>query len=225
MFNFSSNSSIMEKQIDINFTMVQGLFLSEHTLDIDHDAIVKEVLESRESPENHPMSKKFRDDSFQMKEVHHTFYEDTNMFDKTVNKLLPPIQNIINSIFGQNRLIFEEVWGHIIPPGDQTMVHNHTSNFKMPGLSFAYYPHVVPKGGNIYFLAEVNGSKTTYEHEVKQGDLLLFSQDLWHYTPRNGSDQNRVTVSGNLFGTADFYSELQQDDYARNPYWHYNGRP
>ena len=45
----------MEKQIDINFTMVQGLFISEHTLDIDHDAIVNEVLESRESPENHPM--------------------------------------------------------------------------------------------------------------------------------------------------------------------------
>ena len=217
MFYISISTNIMEKQIDINFTMVQGLFISEHTLDIDHDAIVNEVLESRESPENHPMSKKFRDDSFQMKEVHHTFYEDTNMFDKTVNKLLPPIQNIINSIFGQNRLIFEEVWGHIIPPGDQTMVHNHTSNFKMPGLSFAYYDLILyDNGGDSWGDCWLG---------VKQGDLLIFSQELWHYTPRNGSDQNRVTVSGNLFGTADFYSELQQDDYARNPYWHYNGRP
>lgn len=215
----------MEKQIDINFTLVQGLFYSCHTLEIDHDSIVEEVIEAREFPDRYPMSKKFRDDSFQRGEVHHTFYEDTNMYDKTVQKLLPPIQNLIDTIFGGNRLMFEEVWGHIIPPGDQTMVHNHGSNFKIPGLSFAYYPHVVPEGGNIYFLAEVNGSKTTYEHEIKKGDLLFFSQELWHYTPRNGSNQNRVTVSGNLFGTAPFYQELQQDSYANNPYWHYAGRP
>jgi hypothetical protein len=99
----------MEKQIDINFTLVQGLFYSCHTLEIDHDSIVEEVIEAREFPDRYPMSKKFRDDSFQRGEIHHTFYEDTNMYDKTVQKLLPPIQNLIDTIFGGNRLMFVEV--------------------------------------------------------------------------------------------------------------------
>jgi hypothetical protein len=27
----------------------------------------------------------------------------------------------------------EEVWGHVIPPGEQTMVHNHGSNTPIGG--------------------------------------------------------------------------------------------
>ena len=47
--------------------------------------------------------------------------------------------------------------------------------------------------------------------------------DILHYTPRNGSDQIRATVSGNFILTTEFLEILRKDVKRENPYWYYTG--
>jgi len=222
MCNFNLYTSIMENEINLN--LITGIFYSDHQLDIDHDSIVKEVLESREFPGKYPSDYSFRKDHYEKGDVHHTFYEDTNIYNHTVEKVMTPLTKLVNGMFGENMLVCDEMWGHIIYPGDQTMVHDHRRNVIIPGLSFAYYPHVLEKGGNIHFIADVNGKRCDRVHIIKKGDLLLFSNDILHYTPRNGSNETRVTISGNFTPSDDFYQMLMADDEGKSPYWYYNGK-
>lgn len=212
----------MEKQVNLN--LITGIFYSDHYLDVDHDSIVKEVIESREYPNKYPSDYSYRDNYFELGEVHHTFYEDTNLYNHTAKKLMFPIQNLIDNMFGKDMLICDEIWGHLVYPGDQTMVHDHRNNIPVPGLSFAYYPHVLDKGGDIRFITQVNGKRCDVGHKIKKGDIVLFSNDLLHYTPRNGSDQVRVTVSGNFVPTEKFLEILNEDKDGENPYWYYHGK-
>ena len=211
----------MEKQVNLN--LITGIFYSNHQLEIDHDLTKKEVIESREYPGKYPSDFSFRKDHYEKKDVHHTFYEDTNLYNHTVKRVITPLTELINGMFGKDMLICNEMWGHIIYPGDQTMVHDHTNNISTPGLSFAYYPHVVENGGGIHFITSVNGKRCDRAHHIKKGELLLFSSDLLHYTPRNGSNETRVTISGNLVPSEEFLQILQHDEKGINPYWYYNG--
>ena len=213
----------MEKQIDVNFNIITGIFYSQHTLNVDHDSIKDEVIQSRKFPDKHPVSLKHRGNHYEEHDIHHTFYEDTNLYDVTARKLIRPIQSIMDNIFGRDMIVCNEIWGHIIYPGDQTTVHNHAGAIDSLGLSFAYYPHVLEKGGNIHFLSQVNGKNCNCEHEINKGDLLIFSRDILHYTPRNGSDQIRATVSGNFILTTKFLEILRKDVKRENPYWYYTG--
>ena len=214
----------MEKVVDVNFNIITGIFYSQHTLDVDHDSIKDEVINSRKYPNMHPSSTKHRGKHFEENDVHHTFYEDTNLYDMTARKLLRPIQDIVDGMFGKDMLICNEIWGHIIYPGDQTTIHNHSSpTVPEPGLSFAYYPHVLEKGGNIHFITQVNGQNCNREHKINKGDLIMFSKDILHYTPRNGSDEIRATVSGNFVFTGEFLRVLHEDEKKQNPYWYYQG--
>lgn len=215
----------MEKQIDVNLNLITGIFYSQHTLDVEHDIIKDEVIESREYPNKYPANLSFREDYYERGEMHHTFYEDTNLYDKTALRLVPEIESVMEGMFGKGMFELDEIWGHIIYPGDQTMVHDHSSNIREPGLSFAYYPHVLEKGGNIHFLTEVNGRKCTCQHDIKKGDFLLFSKNIYHYTPRNASDEIRVTISGNFTPTIKFLDVLTNDSLGENPYWYYEGKP
>tara|TARA_R110002153_G_scaffold213745_1_gene366263 strand:+ start:393 stop:1034 length:642 start_codon:yes stop_codon:yes gene_type:complete len=212
----------MENEINLN--LITGIFYSDHQLDIDHDSIVREVLESREYPGKYPSDYSYRKDHYEKGDVQHTFYEDTNLYNHTVKKLMTPITKLIDGMFGEDMLLCNEMWGHIIYPGDQTMVHDHRENIPIPGLSFAYYPHYIENGGDIHFISDVNGKKCDRAHHIKKGDLLLFSNDILHYTPRNGSNETRVTISGNFITTEKFLQVLQDDNKGTNPYWYYNGK-
>ncbi len=212
----------MEKQVNLN--LITGIFYSEHQLNIEHDSIVKEVKESREFPDKYPADFSFRGKYYEEGEVHHTFYEDTNLYNHTVKKIMTPLKELIDGIFGEDMLFCDEMWGHIVYPGDQTMVHDHRQNIPIPGLSFAYYPHVLENGGDIHFITDVNGKKCNCPHVIKKGDLILFSNEILHYTPRNGSDETRITISGNFIPTDKFLKTLQEDEEGINPYWYYHGK-
>lgn len=209
---------------EINMKMITGIFYSQHKLDVDHDSIIEEIKESREFPQKYESSFSHRQDYFEKGYVHHTFYEDTNLYNHTVRKVHSEVTAIVDKMFGKDMLLCNEVWGHIIPPGDQTMVHDHSSRIPVPGLSFAYYPHVLDNGGNIIFLTQVNGKKCSTEHEIEKGDLLIFSSEMLHFTPRNGSDQTRVTISGNFKPSGEFLDILNDDEKNANPYWYYQGK-
>tara|TARA_R100001480_G_scaffold13027_4_gene21780 strand:- start:2610 stop:3233 length:624 start_codon:yes stop_codon:yes gene_type:complete len=206
----------------MKLNLLNGLFFSRHELDLDHDSIYQEVLDSRYKPKDstHNSRPHFKDVF-----PGHTFYEDTNLYDETYLTMKGAVVSLINGIFGEGMLHQSEIWGHIIPHKDQTVVHAHRDVFNdAPGLSWAYYPHRPENSGNITFITNVNG----FDHKVpvypKKGELLLFSNTLLHFTPRNDSGEDRVSVSGNLSITDKLKDILYEDMDYKNPYWYYNGR-
>ncbi len=206
----------------MKLNLLNGLFFSKHDLDVDHDSILQEVKDSRYKPKDstHNSRPHFKD-TF----PGHVFYEDTNLYDKTYLTLKKAINNIIIPIFGEKMLEQREIWGHVIPHMDQTTVHAHRDVFNdAPGLSWAYYPHAPENAGGITFITNVNG----FDHNVpitpKKGELLLFSNTLLHFTPRNNSGEERISCSGNLKITEKLKKELYDDMDYKNAYWYYNGR-
>jgi len=202
--------------------LLNGIFFSEHDLDIDHDSILQEVIDSRNNPQ--PSLHKSRPNQSEI-DSFHTFYEDTNLYDKTYSTLKNSIDKLITSIFGGPMLIPTEIWGHIIPPMEQTMVHNHRDGLiDPPGLSWAYYPHAPENAGGLTFITNVNGFTYNVSTTPKKGKLLLFSNSILHYTPRNNSKIDRISISGNLKLTPELKDQLKNDLEYKNPYWYYAGR-
>ena len=76
----------------------------------------------------------------------------------------------------------------------------------------------------ITFITNVNGFDHNITVEPKEGELLLFSNTLLHFTPRNNSGEDRISVSGNLQITDELKNLLYKDVDYENPYWFYNGR-
>lgn len=208
--------------MELKFELLNGLFFSKHNLDLDHSKILQEVKDSRYKPKktSHNSRPHFKDVW-----PGHVFYEDTNLYDETYLTLKNAVTKVVDDIFGEGMLQQIEIWGHIIPHKDQTTVHAHRDVFNdAPGLSWAYYPHAPKKAGGITFISNVNG----FDHKVpvypKTGDLLIFSNTLLHYTPRNDSGEERVSCSGNLKITNKLKNILYEDMEYKNPYWFYNGR-
>tara|TARA_Y100000385_G_scaffold288954_1_gene356972 strand:+ start:241 stop:864 length:624 start_codon:yes stop_codon:yes gene_type:complete len=206
----------------MKMNLLNGLFFSKHELDIDHNKIVQEVKDSRYKPkESTHNSRPHYKDTF----PGHVFYEDTNLYDKTYLTMKKAIKDVITPLFGEDMLQQREIWGHIIPNMDQTTVHAHRDVFNdAPGLSWAYYPHAPKKAGGITFITNVNGFDHNITVEPKKGELLLFSNTLLHFTPRNNSGEERISISGNLQITDKLKKLLYKDVDYINPYWYYNGR-
>mgnify|MGYP003625453022 CR=1 FL=1 len=78
--------------------------------------------------------------------------------------------------------------------------------------------------GNLVFITNLDRNRVMYEIESMAGHLYIFSRDILHFTPRNGSDVNRISCSGNFTAKVSFINELKYDINFDNPYWLYNGR-
>ena len=204
------------------FKLINGIYYSEHDLDLDHEQIMQEVIDSRTKPKE---SSHFSRPHQHEVDPHHTFYEDTNLYDKTYLKMKEAVDGVINSIFTEEMMEAEEIWGHIIPPNEQTMVHNHGNMFRDTlGLSWVYYPHAPIGSGDLCFLVNVNGNNHFHSTTQQKGKLFLFSSEIMHFTPRNASNIDRISISGNHTGT-ELLKEMLADDYDfKNPYWRYSGR-
>jgi hypothetical protein len=206
----------------MKMNLLNGMFFSRHKLDIDHDKILQEVKDSRYKPKDstHNSRPHFKDTH-----PHHVFYEDTNLYDETYLTLKNAVSQLTTGIFGEGMLEQIEIWGHIIPNMDQTTVHAHRDVLNdAPGLSWAYYPHALAKSGGITFITNVNGFDHNTPVEPVKGELLLFSNTLLHFTPRNDSGEERISISGNIKITNKLKDILYQDMDYKNPYWFYNGR-
>ena len=120
------------------FKLLNGLFYSEHFLSLDHDKILQEVVMA-----------KLKDDvpgdldNYSIYPKNHTFYEDSNMYEHTCDAVLGAIEKELVEVFGEEGLWEtdkEDIWGHIIEPGGQTTIHNHSHGYirDSVSLSFAY---------------------------------------------------------------------------------------
>ena len=204
------------------FKLINGIYYSEHDLDLDYDTILKEVVDSREKPEDG--SHFSRPHQYDV-DVQHTFYEDTNLYDKTFLTMKNAVGKVIDDIFGPNRMEAEEIWGHIIPPNEQTMVHDHGDAFNdFLGISWVYYPHAPEGSGDLCFMCNVGSSSFIHRTEQAKGKLFLFSNYVMHFTPRNASDIDRISISGNFFANDFMKNELLQDVDYKSPFWKYHGK-
>ena len=205
------------------FKLINGLYYSEHDLDLDHDTILQEVIDSREKPEDG--SHYSRPHQYNVDNVQHTFYEDTNLYDKTYLTIKNAVGDVIDEIFGAGRMELDEAWGHIIPPNEQTMIHDHGDPFNdFLGVSWVYYPHAPEEAGNLCFMCNVNNSNYILETKQEKGKLFIFSNYVMHFTPRNGSTIDRISISGNHMANNLMKNELLQDYNYESPFWKYHGK-
>ena len=206
------------------FKLLNGLFYSEHFLSLDHDKILQEVVMA-----------KLKDDvpgdldNYSIYPKNHTFYEDSNMYEHTCDAVLGAIEKELVEVFGEEGLWEtdkEDIWGHIIEPGGQTTIHNHSHGYirDSVSLSFAYYCNHPKDSGNIIFQTQINTNQYQAEVVPKKGMAIIFNSEIWHHTPVNCSKYTRVSISGNLVATKKMVEILENDDDCLNPYWKYAGK-
>jgi|TARA_B110000908_G_C10223463_1_gene436607 hypothetical protein len=205
------------------FKLINGLYYSEHNLILDHESILQEVIDSRKNPES--STHQSRPHQQDIDDIQHTFYEDTNLYDKTFQTMQNAVGGVVDDIFGRNRMTTDEIWGHIIPPNEQTMIHDHGDMFNdFVGLSWVYYPHSPEGAGDLCFMSNVGTNNFIYKTKQEKGKLFLFSNYVMHFTPRNSSNIDRISISGNFLATNFLKNELLQDTNYENPFWKYHGR-
>ena len=204
------------------FKLINGIYYSEHTLDLEHNVILQSVLDSRNKPKESKHGS--RPNSSDVK-PQHTFYEDTNLYDSIHEKMGCEVSKVVNSIFGQGKMVCEDIWGHIIPPMEQTMVHKHGNTMDTtPGISWVYYPHFPEDSGELNFISNVGGKNHLYKTSPSIGKLFIFSKYILHFTPRNSSDIDRVSISGNFRANNSYIFQLENGELPNDPYWKYAGK-
>ena len=207
---------------DSMFKLINGIYYSEHTLDLEHNIILQSVLDSKYYPKD--SKHKSRPNGNEV-EPQHTFYEDTNLYDSTYELLGSTVGKVVDGVFGQGKMVCEDIWGHIIPPMEQTMIHKHGDTMDQdPGVSWVYYPHFPKNAGELNFISNVGGKNHLYKTSPSTGKLFIFSKYILHFTPRNSSDIARVSISGNFRANNGYKFQLESGDLPNDPYWQYTGK-
>lgn len=107
-----------------------------------------------------------------------------------------------------NNINVHSAWINLTKPGSFQENHNHANSH----FSFVYYVKVPPNSGNIIFesfenfndMFPVPVQKMTppsfkyYHYVPKECDLLIFRSNLRHMVNLNSSNEDRVSISGNL---------------------------
>jgi|TARA_B100001939_G_scaffold321754_1_gene311619 hypothetical protein len=201
--------------------LINGLFYYEHKLDVDNKALIDEIIYTRENPSDN--LNQSRPHHLEMDEQH-TFYEDVPLKEDTFDLLNTKVNEVTDQIFGiKNAMYCCEIWGHVVNPGEQTMIHTHHEKDSI-GLSWVYYPHMPVKSGNLVFIANADQQRIMWEIKSTPGTLYLFSRDILHFTPRNASKEIRVSISGNCASNPELSSILNNDVEFKNNYWYFTGR-
>ena len=151
----------------------------EDYIDLDTDALIKEVDQSHIKKNN---------------DNEETFFEDYK-YPKT-----PMLQDLKQTIHTKAESImctplqYEDIWIHKIPHRASTALHNHA-----PALcSFVYYPKFIKKQGDLRFILFWNGQVVERYITPQEKMLLIFPSEVFHYTSQNDTDIERVSISGNF---------------------------
>lgn len=103
-------------------------------------------------------------------------------------------------------------WANIGAPGSQHKRHCHPNNY----LSGVYYVRVPEAGNVIQFddprpywqhvapdvTEQTPENSNTITFTVKEGMLIVFPSWLFHYVPKNNSDEQRISISFNAMFTS-----------------------
>lgn len=207
----------------MSLKLINGLFYSEHKLEgIDNEGLIEEITRTYTKGDN--MIEGDRPNHKNL-DVQHTFYEDCPLSGHFTTQFKNAVLPIADANFGTDSFGLESIWGHFTPPLQTTMVHDHAgSKNDLLQLSWVYYPHQPKDCGYIHFIGQAGGARVQYEVKTKPSHLYMFASDVLHYVPRNGSGENRISVSGNLESTPHFRNVIQSDHEFSNNYWYFVGR-
>lgn len=171
---------------------------SVHTLEgIDNAAINEAVIKRRGIKLDESLGNTFYEDSF---------YPDTEACNHLIQKVDAVIALEVNRYF-----VTQNKWAHILAPGESTMYHSH-GNPKLPtGISWVYYTQVPKDSGNIVWTFDMCTKRVMQELEPKPGMLVLFPDFVPHFTKRNGSSKDRVSISGNAYPAQEDYDKVGRD--------------
>ena len=158
--------------------------ISEHKLEMDNDIIAEAVLERKElRMSDNPQDTLSEDSYFPMKVPE-------------CKRLIEEVDSLIQEVVHPDLKTVNQ-WAHILEPNEQTMFHNHGQLGKMPGISWVYYPEVPKNSGNIVWTFEANAQRMVEEAVPEVGKLILFGQNVPHFTKKNISGEQRISISGN----------------------------
>ena len=205
----------------MSLKLINGLFYYEHDLELDNEALIKEITTTRENPgsdldDSRPSHKDV--------DMQHTFYEDVPLKQQTFSLLSKQVGKVLDDIFNlKTAMNIQEIWGHFTPPGEQTMIHNHFEK-NTRGLSWVYYPHMPENAGNLIFQCQVDTQRIMWEINSTAGKIYFFSRDILHFVTRNASNENRISISGNVTTGSELNIILNNDHQFTNNYWYFVGR-
>ena len=103
------------------------------------------------------------------------------------------------------------------------MIHNHFEK-NTRGLSWVYYPHMPENAGNLIFQCQVDTQRIMWEINSTAGKIYFFSRDILHFVTRNASNENRISISGNVTTGSELNLILNNDHQFTNNYWYFVGR-
>ena len=205
----------------MSLKLINGLFYYEHDLELDNKSLIKEITATRENPgdnldDSRPSHKEV--------DMQHTFYEDVPLKQETFSLISKQVGKVLDSIFDlKTAMNIQEIWGHFTPPGEQTMIHNHYEK-NTRGLSWVYYPHMPENAGNLIFQCQVDTQRIMWEINSTAGKIYFFSRDILHFVTRNASNENRISISGNVTTGSELNLILNNDHQFTNNYWYFVGR-
>lgn len=159
--------------------------ISEHKLDMDNDIISEAVMERQEMRLSDNTHESLNEDSYFPNNSVPECQRLLDEVDKVIQEVVHPDLNTVNQ------------WAHILEPNEQTMFHHHGRRDTPPGISWVYYPEVPKNSGNIVWTFEANAQRMTEEAEPEIGKLILFGQNVPHFTKKNNSGKTRISISGN----------------------------
>tara|TARA_Y100000389_G_C17227130_1_gene396257 strand:+ start:72 stop:665 length:594 start_codon:yes stop_codon:yes gene_type:complete len=165
------------------------LGMSTHKLQgINNEAICKAVLELKNSKIGPEGDTSHEDSEYPL---------DNKECKKLLNTVLETAQKEIHS---KLQLFDNNIWAHILEPNESTMLHTHKGGplNGPPPISWVYYTATPPRSGNIVFTFDCNANRVLVEEEIEENKLIFFSGDIPHYTKKNFSDKNRISISGNF---------------------------
>ena len=168
-----------EKRMETQSHILAIVQVFEDYIDLDSDALMKEINQSH-------LRKNNNND--------HTFFEDfkypnTPMLEDLKTNIHLKVEKIMNI-----ELDLDEIWIHKTPPKAQTGLHNHADAL----CSFVYYPKFIEGQGSLRFILFWNGRIIEKIIKPKEKMLLIFPSEVFHFTSQNNTEIERVSISGNF---------------------------
>ena len=85
---------------------------------------------------------------------------------------------------------FMDMWANINPPGTNVRPHNHYSPNHPNSLVRVYSLHKPTNSGNLIIEGEVI--------DIQEDDIIFFNDKDIHWTQKNKSNEDRITISFNM---------------------------
>ena len=123
--------------------------------------------------------------------------------DGSCKNLIKQIDELFNNIEKKIKVECEELWGQVFKKNECINVHSHY-DLNQPnrnGFTFIYYPKAEKDSGNLVLELEFGLKDYSTEIEPKTGLLIILPLNIKHYTRKNKTDNDRISVAGNYIIT------------------------